>query len=223
MTLFLALTFLGAELQSQPANVNSEMTFGEKFAPWASLIYPGTGELLRGYKLKGEILMWADGLAVTSMLGFTWDAANKRNVSRQMAVMDAGANPSNPNEKYYSKMEEFLSSDLYNQSLAIKARKAYPKDLPAQKAYIAARAYVGDDAWVWKSDSAKVRYLRQRTAMRNSEGTSNIIFGVMVLTRIISVFDVAFFSPPTESPRLGLEPVVDPNAPGLKLTYHFGK
>lgn len=194
------------------------MTRKDRFAPWASLLFPGSGELMRGYQTKGEILLWIDGITIAGVAGFGWDSYQKNNSAIGMAAMNAGANPLNRSSSYLNSMESYMSSDDYNADLLIEARSRYPDDLEKQKEYYEARKIEDEDAWLWKTDSLRLEYFQQRTSMRNSVGAAQILAGVMVLTRVFSVFDVSFFSPPKES-RLGLIPQFD--NPGVQLVYRF--
>ncbi len=196
----------------------TEPSRAERLAPLTSLLLPGTGELIRGYRLKGELFLWGDGFAIAGAAGFGWDAVNKRDASANMAVMYAGSNASNHSRAYLSAMENYFSSDDYNVSVAREARSLYPDDLAAQQEYIASNSFRDDDSWMWGSDSLWTEFLNQRTRMRKAQQTSTAFLGLMLLTRIASVMDVAFFSP-VGSSRLGIVPRFD--IPGIQLTYRF--
>ena len=214
MNLLLTLAILAANA----GDSTIKPSFGQRIAPWASLLLPGTGELLRGYPVKGEIFLWADGAAVTGAIGFGWDAASKADAARTMAVMYAGANPLNSSRTYLSAIESYRSSDDYNLDVAIEARRLYPDDLEAQQRYIETNSFTGDDAWVWPSDSLLLEYFNERTGMRRAQAASQAFLGLMLLARLASAFDVAFFSPP-QGGRVGLAPM--PDRLGLQITYRF--
>jgi hypothetical protein len=228
MTLIIALMLVSADASQVPVEKQtSEMAVpikepsrAEKLAPWASLVLPGAGELIRGYKLKGELFLWADGLAITGAAGFGWDALSKRSASVNMAVMYADANVSNRSRDYLGAMENFASSEDYNLDVAREARSLYPKDFAAQQEYIATHSFTGDDVWEWSSDSLWDEYISQRTLMRKASQVSTAFMGIMLLTRVASTFDVAFFSPVGES-RLGLVPIPDPANPGVQVVCRF--
>ena len=228
MTLIMALMLVSANTSQVPVvKQTSEMAVpikepsrAEKLAPLASLLLPGTGELIRGYNLKGELFLWADGMAITGAAGFGWDALNKRSASANMAVMYADANASNRSRDYLGAMETFVSSDAYNLDVAREARSFYPDDFAAQQEYIVRNSFTGEDAWEWSSDSLWDEYISQRTLMRKASQVSTAFMGIMLLTRVASVMDVAFFSPIGEG-RLGLLPLYDPANPGLQLVYRF--
>lgn len=220
MNMILALLLLGAEAQipGEAVTQTAPGTLGHRLAPWASLLVPGSGELLRGYKLKGEAFLWADGAALTGAVGFGWDAASKGSAARGMAVMNAGANSGNRSRTYLAALEEYLSSDDYNLEVAIDARRLYPNDFQEQQAYIAEHSFAGDDAWLWVSDSLRSEYVDQRARARKSEQACQAFIGIMVLARLASAFDVVFFSPQKES-RLGVVPTWD--HPGFRITCRF--
>lgn len=201
-----------------PAADSAKVTKKDRLAPWASLALPGTGELMRGYKVKGELLLWLDGLSIAGVTGFSVDALQRNNAACGMAVMDAGANPVNRSHSYLSAMENYLSSNDYNIDLAIEARDLYPDDLLRQKEYVDARKIAEEDEWLWRSDSLRIEYFKQRTAVRRSQQTAQILAGVMVVTRLVSVFDVSFFSPRKDT-GFGFEPRFD--EPGFSLVYRF--
>lgn len=203
---------------SDTAVLVKESSCAERLAPLTSLLLPGTGELIRGYRLKGELFLWGDGFAIAGAAGFGWDAVNKRGASANMAVMYAGSNASNRSRAYLSAMENFVSSDAYNLDIAREARSLYPDDLVAQQEYIARNSFTGEDSWMWGSDSLWTEFLNQRTRMRKASQTSTVFMGIMLLTRLASMLDVTFFSP-VGSSRLGIVPRFD--IPGIQLTYRF--
>jgi len=210
MSFLLALFLIGSDIP--------DTTKADRLAPLASFLLPGTGELIRGYKVKGEVFLWTDGLVMAGVAGFGWDAAGKRNAAIYDAEMNAGANPSNRTHKYLAAMESNLSSNDYNLNVTKEARNMYPDDLAKQQEYITANSFVGDDIWSWQTDSLRIAYLNERNNMRRAWQTSQALMGVMLLTRIVSLFDVSFFSPPQGS-RFGLETGTD--LPGIKLVYRF--
>lgn len=226
MSFIITLIFISADTSQIPvakdasemALTTRELTRAEKLAPFASLFLPGTGELIRGYRLKGELFLCGDGLAIAGAAGFGWDAFNKGQAAIGMAVMNADANPSNRSRIYLAAMESYFSSDDYNLNVAREARDLYPDDLAAQQDYIAANSFTGGDAWMWRSDSLMMGYFNQRIRMRRAQQTSTVFIGVMLLTRLASTLDVAFFSP-VGSSRLGIVPRFDP--PGIQLIWRF--
>lgn len=219
MSFLLTLLLLGAD-PSQEMQSGVELTRAERLAPLASLLLPGTGELIRGYRVKGEIFLWADALTMAGVAGFGWDAAGKRRAATYIAVMHADANPDNRSHKYLAALEGYLSSDDYNQYIAREARSLYEDDLTAQQEYIAQNSFAGEDIWTWESDSSRLTYLEERNNMRRAWQTSQILMGVMLLARVTSMFDVSFFSPPPQS-RVGLKVYPHPQTPGVQLVYRF--
>ncbi|MBD3285692.1 hypothetical protein GF338_05080 [candidate division WOR-3 bacterium] len=217
--MFLLLTLLAASTESIQAQ-NQELPTSQRLAPLYSALAPGTGELIRGYNVKGEIFLWFDGITVAGVAGFGWDALGKRNAAISSAVLHAGANPSNKTHRYLVALEGYNSLEVYNCYLAREARSVYEDDLKAQKEYIEQETFPAEDAWVWESDSLRLVYLEERNNMRRSWRTSQALMGLMLLTRIASVFDVGFFSPPKES-RLGIETVPDPQFPGVQVICRF--
>jgi len=227
MTFVIALILISADVPNDAPNDAAAKTIevressrAEKLAPLASLLFPGTGELIRGYKLKGELFLWGDAAAMTVAAAYGWDGINKRGASVSLAVMYADASISNSSRAYFNAMENYGSSQAYNQSVAREARSLYPDDLAAQQEYLAENSYAGEDAWEWQSDSLWDAYLDQRTGMRKANQVSTAFLGIMLLTRLSSLLDVSFFSPVGET-RLGVVPVADPAAPGLELVYRF--
>lgn len=216
MKLVLTLVLLSAQASGQP--VASEPPWLQRMAPLGSVIVPGTGELIRGYPGKGEAFLWAEGFAVTGAAGFGWDAYRKREAAISLAVLDAGSSPSNRSREYLAALENYASSEAYNQDVAREARQLFPDDFAARQEYVADNGFTGDEAWEWESDSLMSLYVEQRRLMRVAWQASQVFMGVMVLNRLASVFDVAFFSP-LEDNRWGVAPTLD--SPGLKFTWRF--
>ncbi|MBN2378284.1 hypothetical protein JXM67_00560 [candidate division WOR-3 bacterium] len=217
MSAILTFILLGAD---PSVATSAELSSAQRLAPLYSLLLPGTGELIRGYKVKGEIFLWVDGITAAGVAGFGWDASGKRRASIYSAIMHAHANPDNRSHKYLAAMEGFLSSGDYNQGIAREARALYEKDLTKQLEYIEKNSFVEEDAWVWETDSLRLSYLEERNDMRRAWQTSQALMGLMLLTRVVSAFDAGFFSEPKES-KFGLGISVDPHIPGIQLVYRF--
>lgn len=216
MNLLSALLLLTLQAAQQPEESRPPLL--QRLAPVGSVLIPGTGEFIRGYPKKGEAFLWAEGFAVTGAAGFGWDAYQKREAARTMAVLNAGSNPSNRSRDYLAALENYASSDEYNLDVAREARQLYPDDFSAREEYLKANSFTGEDAWEWESDSLFSEYALQRTRMRTARQVSSAFLGVMLLNRVVSMFDVTFFSPLT-SERWGLEPTLD--EPGLRFTWRF--
>jgi hypothetical protein len=190
----------------------------------ASLVIPGVGEMWMKSHLKGEIFLWTDA-AVWVTYGTMLTVGNSRNQAAKLfARQYSGSTMNQRTDDYYTALERYPNSDMYNEDVRRDARELYPYDPDQQYAYIASHSYT--DTWAWGSDSLRYNYWRQRMGARNVLHTAGFVVGAALVDRLVSAIDVAFF---TRTPkagaslgrdtRLGAAPTL--NQPGLTVFYRF--
>lgn len=187
----------------------------------ASLILPGTGQLISGVRNRGEAMLWMDGVMWVGCAGFSWYRNSKEEDARLIAKKFAGANISIKNPQYYRALERYKSSSEYNEDIRRVARELYPDDPDAQRRYYESHGYFGEQEWNWSSDSIRIySYWQTRRAARAAGMTVSFLTAGLVLNRLISAFDCLFFLPEQPlSKRVEVKPA--PADFGLALYWHF--
>jgi hypothetical protein len=192
----------------------------------ASLAVPGAGEMWMKSHLKGEIFLWTDA-AVWVAYGTMTTIGNSRNQSAKLFAREfSGSSMAQRTDDYYTALERYPNSDMYNEDVRRDARELYPNDPDQQRAYAASHSYTGDNAWAWGSDSLRYNYWRQRKSSRSVLHTAGFVIGAALVDRLASAIDVAFFTRTSSAGarlghevRLGAAPTLD--QPGLTVFYRF--
>jgi len=186
----------------------------------ASWALPGTGQMMLGNAKRGEALLWLDGALWAVWSGFSWASSAREHDARLFAANEAGADLAVKESRYYKALEQYDNADLYNEQVRADARDAYPDDPALQHAYYESHGYFGSQAWTWSSDSARFRYYRTRRSGRTAALDAQFAVGALVLNRLVSFVDCAFFAGRDGSTsRVELRP--GDVEPGVKVCYRF--
>lgn len=186
----------------------------------ASMALPGTGQMMLGSAKRGEALLWFDGTLWALWSGFSWSSSAHDHDARLFAGREAGADLTVRESRYYRALEQYDNSDQYNEGVRADARDAYPDDPAQQHAYYQSHGYFGSQAWNWSSDSARYRYWGTRRAGRDAALNAQFAVGALLLNRLASLVDCAFFASGKDS-RQRVEFRPGDAAPGIKVCYRF--
>jgi len=190
----------------------------------ASVLLPGSGELLSGNRAAGEAFLWADGVLWLVWGTAYWFGSTQNHNARIYAVENAGA-PFNQKTAYYDILEDYDNSDDYNTQLMRDARQRYPDtlaDAPQKRLeYLQKHGYFGADGWNWNPDSLRTTgYWEIRRSARVALQRASFAMGGLVLNRLVSVVDCLFFAKEKPlSKKIGFVPTE--NKPGLGVVYRF--
>ncbi len=185
----------------------------------ASIALPGTGQMMLGSARRGEALLWLDGTLWALWSGFSWFSSARENDARLYAGIEAGADLSTREARYYRALEQYDNSDQYNEIVRSDARDIYPDDPERQHAYYQSQGYFGAKAWNWSSDSARFRYWGTRRSGREAALNAQFAVGALVLNRLASLVDCAFFAGREGPQRVEFRP--GEAEPGIKVCYRF--
>lgn len=189
-------TLLASALAAQP---------NRGLATLSAAVLPGTGQIIMGSRARGEAFLWLDGALWAVWGGLTWAAGSRDRDARLHAAREAGADLSITRDDYYRALERYSNAASYNEDIRREARDRYPDDPDAQRRYYQSRAYLGPEVWDWSSDSARFDYWDLRRGSRSASLQAGFAAGALLLNRLVSVVDVAFFSPgQSEQSRLEL-------------------
>jgi hypothetical protein len=181
---------------------------------------PGTGQMILGSRGRGEALLWLDGTLWALWSGFSWYSSSREHDARLLAGGEAGADVTVKEFRYYKALEQYDNSDEYNEGVRADARDIYPDDPQRQHDYYLSQGYFGAQAWNWSSDSARYDYWETRKSGRAAALRAQFAVGALLLNRLASVVDCAFFAG-----RAGKERRVEfrPGElePGIGVCYRF--
>ncbi len=186
-----------------------------------SAALPGSGEIALGKSTRGGIMLTTDLLALTAWLATGREITNLGNSALSYAQIYAGS-PEGMPESYYQGLQNYLSSDEYNQLQILEARNyylIYNYDPAGYEAYLAANTYPDDEAWSWQSAEHQEHYRSLRFRAQTTKMYRSLSLGVMLLNRAISLIDVALISRDPDAPTaLYFTPLREG---GLMLNYRL--
>lgn len=190
-------------------------------AALASAAVPGVGQLLMQQPVKGEVMLWTDAACWAAWFGMSWLSAMREKDARLAAAVHAGADLSVSDVGYYKALERYDNSEEYNEDIRREARERYPGDVDAQRRYFVANGRFGVEAWDWDSDSSRVNlYWKTRKSARAAGLGAQFVVGALLLNRLISAVDCAFFSrEPMQSGRVKVQPASDLSGIGFVLEF----
>ncbi len=160
----------------------------------ASAVLPGTGQMMLDSKVRGEAQLWLDGAIWVLWGGFSWYSSSQEQTARLYAAKESGVDLAIPEADYYRALERYDNTDEYNEDIRREARDRYPDDPEAQHDYYESHGYFGGACWNWSSDSARFDYWRTRKSGRAAALRAGFSAGALLLNRLISVVDCAFFA-----------------------------
>lgn len=186
-----------------------------------SAALPGSGEIALGRSTRGGIMLGTDLLALTAWLATGREVTNLTNSSLLYAQAYAGI-PADMPDSYYYDIQQYLSSDEFNQYQILEARNyylIYNYDPEGYAAYLAANTYGEDEAWSWQSSEHQDHYRALRFQAQTVKMYRSLSLGVMLLNRAISLIDVALISRDPDKPTaLYFTPL---GSGGLMLNYRL--
>jgi hypothetical protein len=186
----------------------------------ASMALPGTGQMMLGSAKRGEALLWLDGGLWALWTGFSWYSSAREHDARLLAGREAGADLARKEPRYFKAMERYDNADQYNEGVRADARDMYPDDPQRQHDYYQSQGYFGAQAWNWSSDSARFDYWGTRKSGRTAALRAQFAAGALLLNRLASVVDCAFFAGRgRSSSRVEFRPGAA--EPGIKVCYRF--
>ncbi|HOY83929.1 MAG: hypothetical protein LHW45_09330 [Candidatus Cloacimonetes bacterium] len=186
-----------------------------------SAALPGSGEIALGKSTRGGIMLTTDLLALTAWLATGREIDNLTGSYRKYAEVYAGI-PENMSDSYYQVIQQYISSDEFNQLQTLEARNfylIYNYDPAGYEAYLAENTYSAEDAWAWQSSEHQDQYRSLRFRTQTVKMYRSLSLGVMLLNRVISLIDVALISRNPDQPTaLYFTPL---ESGGLMLNYRL--
>lgn len=184
----------------------------------ASILLPGTGELILGDKIKSKIFYGVEGIIWLGYAGFQWYGSSRNNDAKLFAKFYAGADLAQKKDDYFRILERYDNSDEYNNDILREARELYPESLAnsaeKQREYLQKYGYFGEAEWDWNSDSSRILYWEKRKVARVALQRAGFFLAGALVNRLISMIDCAFFTPVK---KFSLVPYKD----GLAIIYQF--
>ncbi len=159
-----------------------------------SAAVPGLGELYTKQYSKAGIFFCTEMLIIYSYLRFDAQTQWAINSYEQFAYSKAGV-PLNSSSNYYQLIQNFSSSDQYNESVYLFARNIYLSanspyyDPETYEEYLANHLIPLDQEWDWQNNANWMEYRDQRGEKQDLEIYSKFTIAAALINRIVSVLD----------------------------------
>ena len=158
-----------------------------------SAILPGSGDLYMGNYQKGAAFISAEVLI--------WFAYFRLEQERDWAIdsyQDYASSyaevPRGQDDSYYQRIQNYYSSEDYNEVIIRDARNfylIYNNDQESYQTYLDNYLIVEEEAWKWESQSHWREYKRRRTRKQDMEIYANFALGAALLNRVVSIIATA--------------------------------
>lgn len=164
--------------------------------PAMSALVPGSAELVLGKDTRGAIMMGTDLIALLGWSTFKQDVKDYTNSYKRYANIYAGV-PLNTSEHQLQHMQNYISSDAFNDYQEMMARNyflIYDYDLDAYNEYMAHNLYGEDESWQWQSLQHQKEYKKIRRHKQSATQHQRMALGALLFNRAISIVDALIIS-----------------------------
>lgn len=187
-----------------------------------SALLPGAGEWYGEDPGKARTFLIAEAAVWATYTVFLVQGRLLQDDCRLFSIAHAGANSGRGDEDYFRAIEEYRTTEEYNEDVRREARKLYPYDDDAREAYITEHLFGEEDWWEWKGAAAWGEYRSLRGRSREAFHRAAYCTAAALANRLISAVDavmtVRMFNRGIEEPsslRLEVEPTIA--EPGIRV------
>lgn len=154
-----------------------------------SILVPGTGEVYARAKTSGYISLTAEAFLWLGYLGCQQQSEWLEDDFKQYAYIYANTKIKKGSEQYYDLIQDFSSSEEYNNNVYIYARyflnHGWTED--EYNEFLAINLYEGNNAWEWQDRDKQLHFSELRRDRNQFDIISRFAVGAMVVNRIVSV------------------------------------
>ncbi len=209
----LSLTLIGKELSVKKAMLYSALV-------------PGLGEMYSQNYSKGAIFLATETAIIFSYFRMQSERDWAIKSYKQYAFSIAGV-PKNMDDEYYQRIQNYMSSEEYNDAILRDARNyflIYNTDPEGYEAYLEANLIPEENYWHWDNNDEWSKYINIRLKKQDYEIYSNFTFAAAILNRIVSVIDSALEAKKFNRSgqylgKLSIQP--DWRKKGMKINYEY--
>ena len=161
-----------------------------------SALLPGSGELAMGKTNRGIVMIAADLLAAYSYFKTDNEIDLQRDQYRKYAYVYAGVSEDMP-LNHYQYVQEYISSEDYNDYLEMIARNYYlisNYDPEGYADFLQSESFSSEEMWAWQSAAHWEKYKDMRKTHQKTKINHTLSIGLLLLNRAISVVDTAILS-----------------------------
>jgi hypothetical protein len=170
------------------------LTLEERKSPWralgSSLVLPGWGQRYVGSDLKSKVFFGAEVGFWSALLVFRKQAGWREDDFRLLAQVEAGADLTDKDERYYDVVGFYESREEYNKLGGV---------------YNRTQEYYPDNSfyfWKWSSESERERYRELKNDSKTYYRNADFALGLLLANHVLSAVD-AYFAAKRHNRRVG--------------------
>jgi len=155
-----------------------------------SFAIPGTGELYAKNTASGVASLATETLLWLGYFGFLQQAKWAENDYKKYAEAYSGTQITDANYQYYTLLQDYYTSDEYNNQVRLYARNGKDYGDWTQEEFdqfLAEYLYVGDEEWDWGSTDVWYRYGELRREKNKYKIISKFTIAGMLVNRLVSM------------------------------------
>jgi len=216
--LILIIILLSLSLAGKDVSVKKAMFY--------SALVPGLGEMYTQNYSKGAIFLATETAIIFSYIRMQSELDWAKRSYKQYAFSVADV-PTNMDDEYYQLIQNYMSSEEYNDNIIRDARNyflIYNTDPEGYEAYLEANLISEEDSWHWANNDEWISYRSLRLKKQDYEIYTNFAFAAAILNRIISIIDSAVEARKLKRSgqylgKLSVNP--DWNKKGIEINYEY--
>lgn len=158
-----------------------------------SVVLPGAGEIYAHEYSKAAVFLSLEAAAIFTYLRLQNERQWAVKSYKQFAFGIADI-PKDREDFYYQLLQDYISSDLYNESIIRDARNyfiIYNNDPVGYEEYLDKYLVPEEMSWDWENDRNWYKYRALRRNKQDMEIYMKFAFAAVVLNRLISMIDSA--------------------------------
>ena len=171
------------ETEKETGRVESDQSGKSRWKAIAlSALIPGGGEYYLGYKKRARMFFVAEALTIVGYASFKLHASWKEDDMARYASTYAGASLEGKSNLYVDMLGFYRDNNHYNTEGRVGDQH---------------RPYFPDDEtyhWRWQSDEQMSAFRELNSALGRSDQRAKFMLGLAVVSRIVSIIDVAISS-----------------------------
>ncbi|MDP8268549.1 MAG: hypothetical protein P9L97_07470 [Candidatus Tenebribacter davisii] len=171
--------------------------FGKELSVKKAMLYsavvPGLGEMYSQKYSKGAVFLAAETAIIFSYFRMQSEREWVINSYKQYAFSIAGV-PKDMEDSYYQLIQNYASSEEYNDDVLRDARNyylIYNTDPEGYAAYLETHLIPDENSWHWDNTGEWIKYIDLRQKKQDYEIYSNFAFAAAIINRVMSIIDSA--------------------------------
>ncbi len=170
--------------------LHAEKPKSKALAALMSFAIPGTGELYAKNTASGVASLAVETLLWLGYFGLLQHARWAENDYKKYAEAYSGIQITNADDQYFTLLQDYYSSDEYNNQVRLYARNGlYYGDWTQEEfdQFLEDYLYIGDEAWDWDSTDVWYKYGELRREKNKYNIISKFTIAGMLVNRLVSM------------------------------------